>query len=147
MLLSLYFLRQKMKPFFSLCLLKIDPWRLCRLGTFALVLDMCNTHDCMPQDLAASSAGVPPIRVNATDSGQGMQFEWGRLSLEQASNERGEICISLLFLVNFESWFHMNLLGTCVLAVHVYERFTTASFAIARLHCSIWALYNCKITL
>ena len=61
------------------------------MGTSTLVLDVYNTPDCMRQDLAASSAGVPPIRVNATDSGQGMQFEWGRLSLEQASNERGNL--------------------------------------------------------
>lgn len=67
---------------------------------------------------------------------QDMLFDWARLSLEQASNERGEIRTSILFFL-FKSGFDMSLLGMCVLAVHVYERFTTASFTIARLHCSI----------
>ena len=86
-----------MKHFFHCAFFKIDTSRLCRLGAFALVIDMYNTPDCMPQDLAASSAGAPSITDHVRDSVQDMPFDWGQISLEQASNERGEICTGLFF--------------------------------------------------
>ena len=70
---------------------------------FTLVLHIYNTPDRMPQDLAAGSAGAPPTRDHARDSGQDTPLDWRQISLEQASNERGEICISFSFFFGLVS--------------------------------------------